>query len=77
MTLNEINFTRSGGDMDVRMRVLQTFRLEYAANGTITVVDEQKERAGHPNPRSGFGFKSATDAIAAFESKDFHRTRMI
>lgn len=76
MPVHEMNFTRSGGDMAVRMRVLQTFRLEPVSNGTIKVIDEQKEQAGHPNPAVGFGFTSAAAAIAAYEAKDFHRVKM-
>ncbi|GBQ21567.1 hypothetical protein AA12717_0927 [Gluconacetobacter sacchari DSM 12717] len=73
--IDDINFTRSAGDMDVRMRVLQTFRLERAANGTIRVIDEQKEQGGHPWA-VGFGFATSAEAIAAYEVADFHRIRM-
>ena len=74
--LEKINYKKSGGFMDVTMRALQTFRLEAHENGTITVIDEIKEKMGHPNPKSGFGFKTVEDAIRMFERKDHYRSAM-
>lgn len=68
--METINFKRSGGDMDVRMRVLQTYTLHTHKSGTIYVSDD---RTGN---NVGYGYASVEAAVEWFKRFDDARTAL-
>lgn len=65
--MEEINFKQSGGFINVRMRVLQTYTLRTHDNGRIIVRDDRSDRD------VGFGFATPADAVKHYERQDLYR----
>lgn len=69
--LHPMNYTRSGGEMNVKMRRLHTYTLHPHTNGTVKVTDD------HDGGKLvGGGFKTADDAVKHYEPFDKKRISM-